>query len=706
MFQKFYPAKEKSKFMLIVLISFSFIIMGGLYLISQQMYKNLIDSQKSIEKANFHIVMGMFDSKIQQAMALASAMAIDQDNAAAVANHDTAALKKRNLKKFLYLKKAYNLSQFQFHLPPAISLFRAHKPEKFGDDLSSIRQGVLDCNKNKKSIQGLEKGRYGFGLRAISPVFYNDVHVGSVEFGISINNRLLNFIKQENGFDISFVIPDGDGFKYLAKTHSLDIPQKNYPWLKKMMDENRIQFKHVKKNNKYLFILFAPVKDYKGETIGILSLPKDMTDAMLMYKKELLWLMSAGAALLIILFLVFYFIYDVLINKPMKTIIAGINPIVTGDFTALITKHMPEPEFSPVPEGDNRRCWETIGDFSVISVKCPKIQKGKYKGCLECEDVFKKVRMGDFQLLGSYFNALVYTLQNLVTDIKNNTDIVLNAAVELSHGAKETQDGIKQSAGNADAVAKETEAMSADMNSVAAASEETSTNIDSVAKSAHGMGEKIILIAGKTAQAKQISEQAVERTQQASDRVAPLSAAAFEINKVTEVISDISGQTNLLALNATIEAARAGEAGKGFAVVAAEIKELANQTFGATHEIKEKIEAIQNSTNDTTTGINEITGVIDQVNNIVASITQDMEEQALVTEQIITSMNEAAQGLGEVNKTISKSSLSATEIAKDVDGISEVSREMNQSAESISDKANGLITMAENTNKLISKFKI
>jgi methyl-accepting chemotaxis protein len=44
-----------------------------------------------------------------------------------------------------------------------------------------------------------------------------------------------------------------------------------------------------------------------------------------------------------------------------------------------------------------------------------------------------------------------------------------------------------------------------------------------------------------------------------------LGAAAQDIGKVTEPITEISSQTNLLALNATIEAARAGSAGQGFA---------------------------------------------------------------------------------------------------------------------------------------------
>ena len=72
-----------------------------------------------------------------------------------------------------------------------------------------------------------------------------------------------------------------------------------------------------------------------------------------------------------------------------------------------------------------------------------------------------------------------------------------------------------------------------------------------------------------------------------------LAQSTTEIGRIVAVISEIADQTNLLALNAAIEAARAGESGRGFAVVADEVRKLAERTSGATHEIRQMIDNIQ-----------------------------------------------------------------------------------------------------------------
>ncbi len=81
-------------------------------------------------------------------------------------------------------KKLVNL---HFILPDCTSFLRFHRPEKFGDDLSVSRHSVKLANTEKIITQGFEIGSSYHGYRYIYPLFHNNIHIGSVEMGISFN---------------------------------------------------------------------------------------------------------------------------------------------------------------------------------------------------------------------------------------------------------------------------------------------------------------------------------------------------------------------------------------------------------------------------------------------------------------------------------------------------------------------------------------
>ncbi|MCP4118429.1 MAG: HAMP domain-containing protein [Desulfobacteraceae bacterium] len=312
----------------------------------------------------------------------------------------------------------------------------------------------------------------------------------------------------------------------------------------------------------------------------------------------------------------------------------------------------------------------------------------------------------DISELGKSLNAMVGSFSSILSEITTGIDTLVSSSTDLSSISEQMSQGAGQTFDRSNSVAASAEEMSSNMNSVAAAMEQASANAHQVATATEDMTSTIGEIARNADTARGISREAVDKSKSVSTKMVELGNAAQAIGKVTEAITEISEQTNLLALNATIEAARAGEAGKGFAVVANEIKELARQTAGATHDIKSQIDGVQNTARLTNDEIDEISSVINGVDDVIATIAAAVEEQSSATAEIAGNISQTSQGIREVNGNINQTSGLAGEIAREISLVNTDAGEISNGSGQVRLSAESLNEMAAHLSAIAGKFVI
>ena len=140
---------------------------------------SIINQYKTSNSFIFKSIIDNKDVLLLQKKALDSKSAIEQDK--------YRKLLYKKLEHFYSHLKEYGIKQLHFHLPDNKSFLRFHKPNKYGDDLSDIRNSIVFVNKNLKAIDGFEEGRIFNGYRFVYPLILEKEHIGSVEISIGFN---------------------------------------------------------------------------------------------------------------------------------------------------------------------------------------------------------------------------------------------------------------------------------------------------------------------------------------------------------------------------------------------------------------------------------------------------------------------------------------------------------------------------------------
>lgn len=216
-----------------------------------------------------------------------------------------------------------NIKQFKihFHLPPAKSflrIWRAAGKKDGGDDLTSFRKTVIEVNRSRKAISGIEIGRGGFAIRGLAPVTNAQGNqVGSVEMLLDLNKV----------FETArFLDTDHVAVYMLASELEIagSLKEKNLPITGNAV---RIFSSDDKATDPFIdekiitraiagqtfaevdgrLITGLSIKDFSGETKGALIFVRDASEDLSMIGRITLGLMVGGGVLLVLTCLFLYF---------------------------------------------------------------------------------------------------------------------------------------------------------------------------------------------------------------------------------------------------------------------------------------------------------------------------------------------------------------------------------------------------------------
>jgi len=115
-------------------------------------------------------------------------------------------------KVYKLLKKKYKrlermgVKQLQFHLKDNTSFLRMHTPNKFGDNLTNIRETVAYTNKYMQPSEGFEVGKVAHGFRFVYPLFNkNKKHIGSMEVSFS-SEQIMSYMNDKFMIKKHFIV--------------------------------------------------------------------------------------------------------------------------------------------------------------------------------------------------------------------------------------------------------------------------------------------------------------------------------------------------------------------------------------------------------------------------------------------------------------------------------------------------------------------
>jgi methyl-accepting chemotaxis protein len=621
-------------------------LLGSLALYAQQRLTGLALEREM--RLQYQSVIAAFDFEGRAASAVAVSLAGLPPVIDAVAREDRAALAAL-LAQSDAAARDQGIGTWSFTKPPGVTVFRAHRPDSFGDDVTSRRRMIAKLYRDNVTVTGIEPGQAALAIYGVTPLIKDGKTIGAFDVGIAFTSQFVDRIKERFNVDMA-IHQIGDG---KVATLGASFERKSLASAEELTRAlaGEVVMRPDRLDGHAVEIYLGQLRNFAGEPIAVVELVKDITgfrqsaaEVRLVLIAVILVALAAAVAVAL------------LVGRGMSLPIRRLKDVMARLSAGETDAEVPGRERAD-ELGAMAQALDVFKD-GMIEADRLRRQNEADRLAAEAERTRLRLKMAD-DFEGS--------VSRVVQSVSQSAGEMTNTAQALTASAGTTQ---TQSA------------------AVAAASEQTSTNVQTVASAAEQLSASIAEIGRQASATSRVAGEVAEDGQHAESTIGNLTEAAARIGEIIQLIQGIAAQTNLLALNATIEAARAGDAGKGFAVVAAEVKQLANQTARATEEIQSQVAGIQAETGRAASAVRDMVARVTELRGVAASVSGAVEEQGAATEEIARNVQQAAAGTQEVSRTIATVSEAAQTTGS-------ASARVLQAARDVADQSNRLKSEAE-----------
>jgi len=485
-----------------------------------------------------------------------------------------------------------------FHLPTARSLVRVWRDKQakkngkwvdISDDLSSFRKTVIDVNRSKKAIQGIEPGRGGFTIRGLAPVTAADGrHLGSVEVligfagilkSLEAGGQVKALLYMDSGLlPITTKLQDQSKNPIRANKYVLVYGQNNTETLSLASDgllNQGMHSSHVELVGHSALGAF-PVKDYKGQVIGTIVLSMDITNQINILN-TVMWVL-AGLMIIVIAvpMLIILIVLQRSVMKPVKECADIAGKIASGDLC-------------------NIRCAKREDEMGAI--------------------------LDAMQTMSDKLTQTISDTQMVAEDVAEECTRLASASDDLSQGATEQAAGLEE---------------------VAASMNEMSTSIEQSSQ----IATKTEHIAGKAARNALTGGEAVSRTLDAMKKIANEITIIEEIARQTNLLAlnaaieaarageagkgfaVVAAEVRKLAERSGAAAAGISELSSSSVAVAEEAGTLLEQMLPDIEKTAELIQELAAASSEQSDGVNQVSKALQNSDSVIQQNASAAEEVA------------------------------------------------------------------------------